>query len=198
MRTIERLNMNTHPKRLPERKSGWFVTAMGQKFYPTEPRAEDISIHDIAHALSNICRFGGHVRRFYSVAQHSIFVSGLLPIRLKMAGLLHDATEAYLGDMVAPLKLQIPEFKRVEQQMEKVIEKRFSLHGLHDPVIKSADLLALKVERDMLLNNRFTWPVDLEEFSPELNLHTPFPSEYTPQEAERAFLEMYFYLLGPS
>src|ERR1700724_2684254 len=82
---------------------GWQQTFTGRRFYPLSPRVEDVCIEDIAHALSNICRYGGHCREFYSVAQHCNMVSDWMP-EFKLEGLLHDSPEAYIGDMVRPVK----------------------------------------------------------------------------------------------
>ena len=78
-----------------EAGSEWIITASGKRFYLRRPTPADIDAGDVAHALAHICRFNGHTREFYSVAQHSILVSRLLPDELKLAGLLHDAAEAY-------------------------------------------------------------------------------------------------------
>ena len=86
---------------------GWFVTASGRRAFVEDPRACDLVIEDIAHALSNICRFGGHCSRFYSVAQHSVCVSALVERTrpdLALHALLHDAAEAYVGDVIRPIK----------------------------------------------------------------------------------------------
>ena len=111
-----------------------------------EMGVEDIDIVDIAHALSNICRFGGHTKRFYSVAQHSIAVSYMVGDRLALHGLLHDAAEAYIGDMVSPLKKRIPEYRRLDEDITRVICRKFDIDFDLMPCIKWADRAALQVE----------------------------------------------------
>src|SRR5579872_2947230 len=82
----------------------WIQTASGLEFPLFEPRLDAINIEDIAHGLSMICRFTGQCARFYSVAEHSVHVSHLVPREDAAWGLLHDAAEAYLGDVASPLK----------------------------------------------------------------------------------------------
>ena len=79
-------------------------TYTGKQFFPLDPQQDQVDIEDIAHGLAYQCRFNGQTRYFYSVAQHSLIVAGLVPKRLYLAALLHDAAEAYMGDMVKPLK----------------------------------------------------------------------------------------------
>src|SRR5712664_1181267 len=82
----------------------WIETFTGHAFYLLDPRPEDILIEDIAHALSQACRFTCHTRRFYSVAEHSYHIAVLCEKEYKLGGLLDDAEETYLGDMNRPLK----------------------------------------------------------------------------------------------
>src|SRR5208283_3910606 len=82
----------------------WIQTWTGRKFSLLDPQPEDVCIEDIAHALTNICRFNGHCRGFYSVAQHSVHVADLVPTPYKLDALLHDAGEAYYGDITRPQK----------------------------------------------------------------------------------------------
>lgn len=84
--------------------TGWIGTFTGSRFYPLDPNPEDINVIDIAHHLSMICRYNGAVSRFYSVAEHSHHVSRLVPPKHALHALLHDAAEAYIGDMIRPLK----------------------------------------------------------------------------------------------
>jgi hypothetical protein len=132
-----------------ERNGGWILTASGRQFWPLDARPEDVSLFDIAHALAKICRFGGHCRQFYSVAQHSIIVAQNFPGHKALA-LLHDATEAYLGDMVRPLKLCLPQFATAEDRLWEVIATRFDLPLTNPrdvPRLKEADDRTLMTER---------------------------------------------------
>ncbi len=88
------------------RKGDYIATYTGKQFYPLDPRPEDVCLEDIAHSLSNLCRFTGHTDtdRFYSVAQHSVICSTIVAPEAALLALLHDAAEAYLGDISRPLK----------------------------------------------------------------------------------------------
>lgn len=123
----------------------WIQTWTGQKVYPLEPDADTIVIEDIAHALSQICRYAGHTERFYSVAEHSVLIAQHLvsPREWKLAALLHDASEAYLGDIPRPLK-QLPEFefyRTAEKRLQAAINEKFGVlsDGVTTAVIKGAD-----------------------------------------------------------
>lgn len=135
-------------------RADWFITASGRIAYVMSPELTEIDIVDIAIGLSRICRFGGHVKPdvpFYSVAQHSVIVSHLVPPELAMRGLLHDAPEAFLGDVIRPLKRVLaPLYKPLEDRWALEIGKRFDLGaGLQHthPLIKAADIRALATER---------------------------------------------------
>ena len=162
------------------RKGDWFLTYTGKKFYPTDPRPEDVFIEDIAHSLANICRFGGHVIKFYSVAQHSIMVSDLCP-KCPFQALLHDATESFCGDMVRPLKVQLPEYKAVENLLWAAICERFNIPVVMDPMVKHMDNVALMTERrDLLIKSDYPW--SLEATCP------PVPEKIIPLDPDDAEL----------
>jgi hypothetical protein len=135
-------------------RGSWMQTFTGRKFYPLDPRPEEIDPRDIAHALSLICRFGGHTRRFYSVAEHCVLMSEVMPTReLALWALLHDATEAYVGDMVRPLKHHMPEYRAVEDRVMAAIAERFSLTTAVMPAeVKDADSRIILDERAALLS----------------------------------------------
>lgn len=123
-------------------------TYTGKQFWPMDPRPEDIDIEDIAHALANICRFGGHCHTWYSVAQHSVLVSEIA--KDCKAGLLHDAAEAYIGDMVRPLKRYMTSFTITERNLQYAIFRRFNVE-LNDDNYKEADEIVLATEcRDVM------------------------------------------------
>jgi 5'-deoxynucleotidase YfbR-like HD superfamily hydrolase len=136
-------------------------TRSGGEFWPLEPRRCDVDIEDIAHALSNQCRFSGHTRVHYSVAEHSVRVSRLLKewgasVETQLWGLLHDASEAYLVDLPSPLKLD-PRFafyKVAERQVMTIICERFELPLRMPDAVVEADAVLLSTEVRDLMNPR--------------------------------------------
>lgn len=133
-------------------------TYLGNRFYPLEPRIDDVDIEDIAHGLAYQCRFNGQTNAFYSVAQHSLIVAALVPEELRFAALLHDSAEAYLGDMVKPLKVLLPAFSEIEDNVSRIIGERFGVDLNHNPIVKQADLIALATEKRDLM------PYSVEEW----------------------------------
>jgi uncharacterized protein len=131
----------------------YLETASGLHYHFLDPQPDEIDITDIAFALSNKARFSGHTQ-FYSVAEHSIAVAKRLPRRLQLAGLLHDAAEAYLGDVPSPLKACLPDYRKIEAINEAAIFKKFDIE-LVCPfdifLVKQADLQALYNETSQLL-----------------------------------------------
>jgi 5'-deoxynucleotidase YfbR-like HD superfamily hydrolase len=176
------------------RKGDWFVTYSGKQFWPLDPQAGDICIRDIAHHLSLVCRFGGAVRAHYSVAQHSLMVADILPPSLKLHGLLHDATEAYVGDMVRPLKLFMPEYREVEQRVWSAVVERFNLPELNESLeaeVKRADNRALMTERrDLLLHFPHKWSVKEPPVTAGESVYAPIVP-LSPRDAEIKFLETF-------
>lgn len=126
-------------------------TASGITFWPLDPRPEEIRMDDIAHHLARLCRWGGAVRTYYSVAEHSILLARHFERRgevdLARWALLHDAAEAYLGDVVRPLKACMPDFRRIEAHLESVIWRRFGLEGELPDAVREADTAILGDER---------------------------------------------------
>lgn len=108
----------------------YISTYMGIEFSPLDPKDEYIMIEDIAHSLSLLCRANGHYTTFYSVGAHCIncfeeAVARRESNRVKMACLLHDATESYISDLTRPVKKFLPEYQDIEDKLSKVIYTRF-------------------------------------------------------------------------
>jgi len=117
-----------------------------------DPKPDDILITDIAHSLSNICRYTGHTKKFLSVAQHSVMVSLLLPPELKLLGLLHDATEAYLTDLAAPVKHmdEMQPYREMEHNLELIIKERFYLPAMNEDVHRADKTVMVTEMRDLM------------------------------------------------
>jgi uncharacterized protein len=168
-------------------------TLSGRRVNPLDAAPEDIDPADIARALANTCRFGGHARAFYSVAQHSVIVCDLLEARGAtveelLAALLHDAAEAYLGDLPHPLKHRSElgaAFRVAEKRLEAVIAERFALVDA-SARIKPLDRALLAVERRTFSEVTWHWP-ELEG-AEDLELEIV---PWDPAEAREAFARRY-------
>lgn len=126
-------------------------TQSGSYFNFVNPELSEFTIEDIASALSKLCRFTGHVKSFYSVSQHSTMVSRIVPPKDALAGLLHDASEAFLNDISSPLKQLLSEYRVIEKRVEKVILNRFGLSENLPDSVKRADLIMLATEKRDLM-----------------------------------------------
>jgi uncharacterized protein len=167
---------------------GSIQTVSGRWLDPLAPDPTQIDIGDIAQALANQCRFGGHSRRFYSVAQHSTIVSEACEQRgvsaaQALAALLHDAGEAYLVDLPHPLKHRSelgPPYREAEKLLEEAIRVRFDL--VPQPAeMKPIDRSLLATERRTFASMNDPWP-ELEGFE-------PLEVEIDPWDPERARAE---------
>jgi hypothetical protein len=154
----------------------WVVTSTGAKFYLRRP-VFDIEV--ISHALALNCRYNGHIKFPYSVAQHSVMVAEIAELLAlddglssyealyhSYEGLLHDATEAYLSDIPSPFKTDLPDWRKIDATMERAVREQFGLRAEKSAYVKKADWYALFIEADQLLpgNGReFEDPVNLRE-----------------------------------
>jgi hypothetical protein len=147
MKTLQELLACTRTLR-----DGYFGTVSGHSAYVLDPARSHLSIQDIATVLSRVPRFGGHTRGpIYSVAQHSVMVARLVSPANRLAALLHDATEAYLGDLISPLKREVPHYKLIETRWAAEIGLRAGVDLVHlDEEIKRADLTMLLSEHRQL------------------------------------------------
>jgi hypothetical protein len=178
---------------LTEKPNVWIQTYTGKKFYPLNPKIEDISIEDAAHSLSMLCRFTGHSRVFYSVADHSIRVSYLCKPENQLYGLLHDLSEYILNDVSSPLKRSghFDDYRKIEKNLQTLICRKFGLAEEEPLEVKVADLTMLATEaRDLLPGGPH----------PDFRLeYVPLPTviiPLSPAEAERQFLARYRELTG--
>lgn len=123
------------------------TTFTGKLFNFIDPDPESIDIKDIAHGLSLECRFQNQSKVHYSVAQHSVLVSRYLTgIPIRRSALLHDAAEAYLGDVCKPLKRLLPDYQKIEDRVQKAIFRRFGLPEETPPEVKEVDMRLLATE----------------------------------------------------
>ena len=137
----------------PTSESAWMLTTSGRQLNLLDPDPAAISITDIAHGLAHLCRFGGQCRRFYSVAQHAFSVSCACDEHDALWGLLHDATEAYLGDVIQPLKHTslLASYRRIETRLQVAIAEAFALPLALPASVLAADALVLAQEmRDLM------------------------------------------------
>lgn len=177
-------------------------TFLGGSFWPLDPHVDDLRIEDIAHALSQLCRWTGHSKKFYSVAQHSVLVSENLPSMLQLEGLMHDASEAYLSDLSRPIK-HAPGlgdvYRRVEKKIERVIAQKYGLPLSPSPAVKIVDNRLLYTEaRDLMAG--FVWSNESAEANetgkPDFLPFTIVP--WSPERAEKEFLQRFHLLTSPS
>lgn len=162
---------NLYTKDCIRTKSGIYMNVF-------EPTIEMICIEDIAHSLTYQCRFGGHLPVFYSVAQHSLNCSYLVDNpQLKLAALLHDASEAYLLDIPRPIKQRLANYKEIEEGLMILIAEKFDFAYPLQKEIKKVDETMLQVEWDYLMLGKGTW---------QFNIHPEWDTRDT-------FLKMFRY-----
>jgi hypothetical protein len=179
------------------KNGSWIQTKTGKRFFVLSPEPEDFDIEDIAHALSNQCRFTGHVNYFYSVAEHSLRVCSLLmqwhpeDTQLAFDGLMHDASEAYLPDLARPIK-QLPEFtfyRDIEDSLAKHIAVRFgSTHPIPAEVHRADSVLLGTEARDLMYPVVDNWHLRYELLDEPVD-------PWTPGEAKGRFLARYRHLM---
>lgn len=179
------------------RDTEYIETYTGKKFYFLNPSPDMIDIEDIAHALSHNCRYTGHCAEFYSVSEHSYEVSHFVPTHLRMQGLLHDASEAYLTDVASPIKPFLHNYKELEEKIMNAIAEKFEFEWPVSPEVKEADVLLLSCEANLLLpskGNDWAWNV----WSPTgKRPHTYIGALncWSPKDAKVNFLERYYEIL---
>lgn len=138
----------------------YIATSTGKHIDFVNITPDQICIEDIARGLSNVCRFAGQLENFYSVAQHSVYVSQIVPSDFALEALLHDATEAYMGDVTSPLKAMLPDYKKIEKYFDSAIRLKFGIPPVMPIEVRDADLVMLATEkRDFEIDPRSHWPI---------------------------------------
>jgi len=173
---------------------GWMQIANGHIFHPLDPRTDEVFIADIAQSLSRQIRYNGNSDKSVSVAQHSCQCAWLVEqtggsAEVQLAMLMHDAAEAYIGDMIRPLKAHFPEFTLIEDRIMAVIQARYDLPLITPKAQKYYDNLALAWEkRDMYKSSR-EWPhmLDVPSWVPEMY-------SWSMSYSNTRFLQMFEYL----
>lgn len=170
----------------PGRIGDWSQCWSGKRFYPLDPRPEDVTLFDIAQSLATISRYNGHCG-FYSVAEHSVLVSRMVPPEDALHGLLHDASEAYTGDLTRPMKrnLKGSSFFEIEEQISKLIYRKAGISEELPESVKLADSQICIIERE-----------DLHPRADEWDLPYPRPDDVEirqmpPEVARTAFIERF-------
>ncbi len=168
------------------------TTYTGARFDPTRPRAEDIHIADIAHALSLICRGNGHVKTFFSVGQHCLHCAGEAlargySSRVAMACLLHDASEAYLSDVPRPFKAALGAYRELEDRLMAVVYEKF----MGQPPSPEEETQMLAIDDAMLWYNLRDLLND-PPAGPAPVMKSVFSQEFVPfEEVERGYIALF-------
>ena len=179
------------------RRGDWMQTYSGKQFWPLDPRPEDIDIVDIAAALSKLNRYGGHTIKFYSVAEHCVLMARAaradgFSLNICFQILMHDASEAYLSDVIRPIKPYLDNYADLEKKMMVVIARRFQFGWPPSDVVKQFDNAILVDEmRQAMLPPPAPWFGDNPPKS--LGVRLQF---WSPAQAESAFVHEYVALEG--
>lgn len=176
------LTTNIPPREDAPRKGDWMLTYTGRIYWPIDPRASEVNIEDIAHSLAYQCRYGGHCAAYYSVAEHSVLLSRLLPSALRLMGLLHDATETYVTDVPRPLKPSLSNYREIEASNRVVIAEAFGLPPALHPEVEDLDRRICLAEMGRVMP-RSPLPLGIDGPQPNVRLEL-----WDPCEAEMMFL----------
>jgi hypothetical protein len=176
----------------------WLELQSGKKWYVLDPQPEDVDIQDIASALSKVCRFGGHTRHFYSVAEHCVHGAKIAledygERRMALHFLLHDASEAYLVDLPTPIKQLMPTYKELEDITQRVIAEVFDLDFPFPTYVHEVDKRMLITEQRDLLPDGPPYTTAVPYPKNRLDLHY---DTWDPSYAERMWLRAFNMLKG--
>jgi len=170
-------------------KNEWMETATGLKFYPFAPEPDMFRLEDITTSLSQQCRFNGHTKKMYTVAQHSLHVGNIVPPELRVYGLLHDAAEAYLSDIPSPIKKYLAVYhdekiKKIQIFEKSVLRALCEKFGLDIEKFESPELIDADIQCLIDEKNRFMTKLKWDWDVPQVTMNTIH--KRCPLEAERA------------
>jgi uncharacterized protein len=176
-----------------ELEDQWIGLLSGAQFNYNKPEESDVTLDDLASALSNICRFSGHLPCFYSVAQHLVNTSRLVAEEFAFDALMHDTAEAFTNDLPTPLKWAFPIFKELECKIEAAMAKKFGFNYPYDPTVKTADTQMLILEKLYVKKDDRDWPhyrgIEVNHLIDKVDL-----KPWQPIRAKREFLERFYEL----
>lgn len=171
-----------------ERYGDWMQTFGGRRFYPLDPKEDELYIEDIAHALSLQNRYGGHSLFPYSVAQHSVYLSHVIEPEFAYEALMHDASEAYLCDIPRPIKPDLHNYYQLEGKLMEIISKKFGFKYPMSAQVKFGDNRMLTTEKRDVMRSGLEWENYTDDKYP------PYENKIvriTPEEAESLFLQRF-------
>lgn len=171
----------------------WIGLLSGAQMNYNYPEESDVTLDDLASALSNICRFSGHLPKFYSVAQHLVNTSRIVPVEFAFDALMHDTAEAFTNDLPTPLKWVFPVFKELEDKIEAAMAERFGFKYPYPQEVKIADTQMLMLEKVYVKEDDNEWPnyppLDLKL---EAELYAKVDLKpWQPCRAKREFIERF-------
>lgn len=171
------------------RVGDWISTFSGGRWYPLDPRIEEVKIEDIAHSLSMLCRYNGHCKFFYSVAEHCWLLSYAVPDPYKLEALVHDGSEAYMSDIPRPFKYSdsMALFREIEDKNAEVVYNYVGLSYPESAIVKQYDKRIIRNEGEVLLPH-CDWFNSLEKI-PDIEI-----VGYEPQRMEQLYLDRYYEL----
>lgn len=168
----------------------WIGLLSGAQFNYNRPEESDVTLEDLASALSNICRFSGHLPIFYSVAQHLVNTSHIVDNSYAFDALMHDTAEAFTNDIPTPLKWALPVFKELEQKIESAMARKFNFSYPYPEPVKLADTQMLLIEKTYVKKDDQIWPyykdIEFEHLIDKVDL-----TSWSPSKAKIEFLKRY-------
>lgn len=184
----------------------YIETYSGKKFWFLDPTDDMFDIDDIAHALSLNCRYTGHCREFYSVAEHSLLCAAIVlntindedpdTLKLALTALLHDASEAYVTDLASPLKAHMPEYKEIEDGVQKALATKYDLPYPFPDIIHDADRIALKFEAEKLMVSKGEGWYGMENIVVPDFMDDMVINNFEPDEIKEHFIATFNMLIG--